>query len=145
MKRALLLLLIAFALPNTVSAKGEKFDITCFYKMEDDKPEGNEYVDRFIIDTNLEQASVLEYEKPNKGKKILKQKRMAEYINSPVHIKVTLDLGYDLGVSYLFDKENIESTKVTDLYKEYGKWYEVEEKYQIKYQYFKCKKTSIFD
>ena len=145
MRHTLLFLLVAFALPNAVSAKGEKFDITCFYRYEDSKPEENELVDRFIVDTDLERASVIEYEKPNNGKKILTNKRMAEYVNSPVHIKVTLDLGYDIGVSYLIDKDNIESIKVTDLYKEYGKWYEVEEEYQLKYQYFKCKKTSIFD
>ena len=67
---------------------------------------------------------------------------MVTYINSPNQIEVILDLGYDLGTSYFFDKKNLKKPKVTDLVKEYGQWYD--STLQAKYRYFDCKKTPLF-
>ena len=142
MKRLLLPLLAAFALPNAVNA-GEKFDITCFYRTEDTKPDINESIDRIIIDTELDKGSLISYEKGPDGKKKLQKKYMVEFVNSPSQVEVIQDLEYDLGTSYLFDKKDISSPVVTDIIKNYGSWV-FDEDYQTRYRYFDCKKTPLF-
>ena len=142
MKRLLLPLLAAIALPTAVNA-GEKFDITCFWRTEDTKPDINESIDRFIIDTELDKGSLISYEKGPDGKKKLLEKYMVEFINSPSQIEVIQDLGYELGTSYLFDKKDISSPVVTDIIKNYGSWV-FDDAYQTRYRYFDCKKTPMF-
>jgi len=141
MKRLLLPLLAALTLPTAVNS-GEKFDITCFWNLENAKPDDSEAIDRFVIDTDLDKGSLIAYEKPPNGKKKLSDKYMVTYKNSPSQIEVIIDLGYDLGTSYIFDKKNVENPKVTDLVKEYGQWYD--SPLQTKYKYFNCKKTPMF-
>ncbi len=68
MRIFLLPLLVALFLPTAVNA-GEKFDITCFWKLENDKPDDIEAIDRFVIDTDLDKGSLISYEKPPNGKK----------------------------------------------------------------------------
>ena len=75
MKRFLIPLLAALTFPTAVNA-GEKFDITCFWRTEDTKPDINESIDRFIIDTEFDKGSVFAYEKPTNGKKKLVEKYM---------------------------------------------------------------------
>ena len=73
MKRFLIPLLAALALPTAVNA-GEKFDITCFWRTEDTKPDIDESIDRFIIDTELDKGSLVAYGKETNGKKKLLEK-----------------------------------------------------------------------
>ena len=68
MRIFLLPLLVALFLPTAVNV-GEKFDITCFWKLENDKPDDIEAIDRFVIDTDLDKGSLISYEKPPNGKK----------------------------------------------------------------------------
>ena len=140
MKRLLLPLLAALALPTAVNA--EKFDITCFWKLENYNRPG-EAVQRFIIDTELDKGSLISYKKGTDGKKKFLEKYMVEFINSPVQIEVIQDLGYELGESYVFDKKDISSPKVTDIVKKYGSWV-FDDDYQTRYRYFDCKKTPMF-
>ena len=55
MKRLLLSILAAIALPTAVNA--EKFDITCFWKMENVNRSG-QAIERFIIDTELDKLQL---------------------------------------------------------------------------------------
>ena len=141
MKLLLLPLLAALALPNTVNA--EKLDITCFWRMEDKKPDSDEAIDRFVIDTELDKGSLISYKKGTDGKKKFLEKYMVEFINSPMQIEVIQDLGYELGTSYVFDKKDISSPVVTDIVKKYGSWV-FDNDYQTRYRYFNCKKTPMF-
>ena len=107
MKRLLLPLLAALALPTAVNA-GEKFDITCFWRTEDTKPDINESIDRFIIDTELDKGSLSSYQEEADGKKRFLGEYMVEFINSPMQIEVIYDQGYWIlfdtrfGKSYVF-------------------------------------------
>ena len=140
MKRLLLSILAAIALPTAVNA--EKFDITCFWKMENYNRPG-EAIQRFIIDTELDKGSLISYSKGNDGKKKFLEKYMVKFINSPIQIEVIQDLGYELGTSYVFDKKDISSPVVTDIVKKYGTWV-FDDVYQTRYRYFDCKKTPMF-
>ena len=140
MKRLLLPLLAAITLPTAVNA-AEKFDITCTYKLEDQETE-DEQILRFIIDTSMDKGSAIFYEKPTNGKKILKEKYMVEYVNSPSQLEVVQDIGVNLGFYHLFDKNNFKLVEVKDVEKFYGTWETSD--YQTKYEYFDCKKTPFF-
>ena len=140
-KRFLIPLLSALALPTAVNA--EKLDITCFWRMENKKPDSDEAIDRFIIDTELDKGSLISYSKGNDGKKKFLEKYMVKFINSPIQIEVIQDLGYELGTSYVFDKKDISSPVVTDIVKKYGTWV-FDDVYQTRYRYFDCKKTPMF-
>ena len=140
MKRLLLPLLAAIALPTAVYA-AEKFDITCTYKLEDQETE-DEQILRFIIDTSMDKGSAIFYEKPTNGKKILNAKHMVEYVNSPSQLERVQDIGVNLGFYHLFDKNNFKLVEVKDVEKFYGTWETSD--YQTKYEYFDCKKTPFF-
>ena len=120
MKRLLLPLLAAIALPTAVNA--EKFDITCFWKLENYNRPG-EAVQRFIIDTELDKGSLSSYDKGADGKKEFLDEKMVEFINSPMQIEVIYDQGYSIlfdsrfGISYVFDKKDISSPIVTNIVK----------------------------
>ena len=120
MKRLLLSLLAAIALPTAVNA--EKFDITCFWKLENYNRPG-EAVQRFIIDTELDKGSLTSYDKGADGKKEFLDEKMVEFINSPMQIEVIYDQGYSIlfdsrfGISYVFDKKDISSPIVTNIVK----------------------------
>ena len=145
MKRLLLPLLAAIALPTAVNA--EKFDITCFWKLEDYNRPG-EAVQRFIIDTELDKGSLSSYQEEADGKKRFLGEYMVEFINSPMQIKVIYDQGYwvlfdiRFGKSYVFDKKDISSPVVTDIVKKYSTWDDDDS--QTRYRYFDCKKTPKF-
>ena len=145
MKRLLLSLLAAIALPTAVNA--EKFDITCFWKMENVNRSG-QAIERFIIDTELDKGSLSSYQEEADGKKIFLGEYMVEFINSPMQIKVIYDQGYwvlfdmRFGKSYVFDKKDISSPVVTDIVKKYSTWDDDDS--QTRYRYFDCKKTPKF-
>ena len=120
LKRLLLSLLASLALPTAVNA-GEKFDITCAYKLDPTETE-NEQIYRFIIDTSMDKGSAIFYEKPINGKKVLKEKYMVEYVNSPSQLEIVQDIGFNLGFSHLFDKNELKLVEVKDVEKIYGKW-----------------------
>ena len=144
-KRFLIPLLAALALPTAVNA--EKFDITCFWKLENYNRPG-EAVQRFIIDTELDKGSLSSYDKGADGKKEFLDEKMVEFINSPMQIEVIYDQGYEVffdsrfGISYVFDKKDISSPIVTDIVKKYSSWDDSD--YQTRYSYFDCKKTPKF-
>ena len=110
--------------------------------MENEKPDSDEAIDRFIIDTELDKGSLISYSKGNDGKKKFLEKYMVKFINSPIQIEVIQDLGYELGTSYVFDKKDISSPVVTDIVKKYSTW--VDDDSQTRYRYFDCKKTPKF-
>ena len=87
MRKLLILLLASLALPTAVNA--EKLDITCFWRMENEKPDSDEAIDRFIIDTELDKGSLISYSKGNDGKKKFLEKYMVKFINSPILLKWT--------------------------------------------------------
>ena len=76
MKRLLLPLLAAIALPTAVNA--EKFDITCFWKLEDYNRPG-EAVQRFIIDTESDKGTLSSYDKGADGKKEFLDEKALKY------------------------------------------------------------------
>ena len=145
MKRLLLSLLAAIALPTSVNA--EKFDITCFWKMENVNRSG-QAIERFIIDTELDKGSLSSYQEEADGKKRFLGEYMVEFINSPMQIKVIYEQGYwvlfdiRFGKSYVFDKKDISSPIVTNIVKKYGSWDDSNS--QTRYSYFDCKKTPKF-
>ena len=140
MKRLLLPLLAALALPTALNA-AEKFDISCAYKLEDQETE-DEQIYRFIIDTSMKKGSLIYYEKPINGEKVLKEKSMVEYVNSPSQLEIIQDIGVDLGFFHLFDKNDFNLVEVKDVERIYGIWETSD--YQTKYEYFDCKKTPFF-
>ena len=145
MKRLLLPLLAAIALPTAVNA--EKFDITCFWKLENYSRPG-EAIQRFKIDTELDKGSLSSYDKGADGKKEFLGEYKVEFINSPMQIEVMYDQGYSIlfdsrfGISYVFDKKDISSPIVTDIVKKYSSWDDSDS--QTRYSYFDCKKTPMF-
>ena len=140
MKRLLLPILAAIALPTAVNA-GEKFDITCSYKLDSQETE-NKLFRRFIIDTSMDKGSVVFYEKLKNGKKVGQRKYMVDYVNSPLQIETVQDIGLNLGFSHLFDKNNLKLVEAKDIEKIQGKWKTND--FQTKYKYFDCKKTPMF-
>ena len=140
MKCLLIPLLAATALPTAVNA-GEKFDITCSYKLDSQETE-NKLFRRFIIDTSMDKGSVIFYEKLKNGKKVRQRKYMVDYVNSPLQIEIVQDTGLNLGFSHLFDKNNLKLVEAKDIEKIQGKWKTND--FQTKYKYFDCKKTPMF-
>tara|TARA_B100000674_G_C37658854_1_gene831504 strand:+ start:415 stop:846 length:432 start_codon:yes stop_codon:yes gene_type:complete len=140
MKCLLIPLLATTALPTAVNA-GEKFDITCSYKLDSQETE-NKLFRRFIIDTSMDKGSVIFYEKLKNGKKIGQRKYMVDYVNSPLQIEIVQDIGLNLGFSHLFDKNNLKLVEAKDIEKIQGKW--KTDNFQTKYKYFDCKKTPMF-
>ena len=140
MKCLLIPLLATTALPTAVNA-GEKFDITCSYKLDSQETE-NKLFRRFIIDTSMDKGSVIFYEKLKNGKKVGQRKYMVDYVNSPLQIEIVQDIGLNLGFSHLFDKNNLKLVEAKDIEKIKGKWETFA--FQTKYKYFDCKKTPMF-
>ena len=140
MKCLLIPLLATTALPTAVNA-GEKFDITCSYKLDSQETE-NKLFRRFIIDTSMDKGSVIFYEKLKNGKKVGQRKYMVDYVNSPLQIEIVQDIGLNLGFSHLFDKNNLKLVEAKDIEKIKGKWETSAS--QTKYKYFDCKKTPMF-
>ena len=140
MKCLLIPLLATTALPTAVNA-GEKFDITCSYKLDSQETE-NKLFRRFIIDTSMDKGSVIFYEKLKNGKKVRQRKYMVDYVNSPLQIEIVQDTGLNLGFSHLFDKNNLKLVEAKDIEKIQGKWKTND--FQTKYKYFDCKKTPMF-
>ena len=140
MKCLLLPLLATTALPTAINA-GEKFDITCSYKLDSQETE-NKLFRRFIIDTSMDKGSVIFYEKLKNGKKVGQRKYMVDYVNSPLQIEIVQDIGLNLGFSHLFDKNNLKLVEAKDIEKIQGKW--KTDNFQTKYKYFDCKKSPIF-
>ena len=149
MKSILLILLAALALPTAVNA-GEKFDITCSYKLDsqereiklDSQERENKLFRRFIIDTSMDKGSVIFYEKLKNGKKVRERKYMVDYVNSPMQLEIVQDIGLNLGFFHLFDKNDLKLVEAKDVKKIYGKWETGD--FQTKYEYFDCKKTPMF-
>ena len=140
MKRFLLPLLAALALPTAINAV-EKFDITCSYELDSQKTEYKLFR-RFIINTSMDKGSVIFYEKLKNGKKVGHRKYMVDYVNSPLQIEIVQDIGLNLGFSHLFDKNNLKLVEAKDIEKIKGKWETSAS--QTKYKYFNCKKTPMF-
>ena len=86
MKRLLLSILAAIALPTAVNA--EKFDITCFWKMENVNRSG-QAIERFIIDTELDNLKKFSKKRFKAINKFLTKYEKKHYLKSLNRINLT--------------------------------------------------------